>query len=317
MTHRSAVLTSVGLWMLLFAATSGSRADTTLFTNFGAGFSYNTSVGNPIGNAFDGNLYAEGDSFSPSSSTMVSSIYLALSCDFASGCPDSFTVSLTRDAGDQPGASFESFTVSGGSLGLLGVNNAPLILTSISDPSLTAGTRYWVTVSSDSNDTIAWNLSPTGDISDAAISSDGGVTWFSPSGLTPGALQVNGVTTTTSVPEPDTVVLLISGLLLLAPGRRLAILPESHLKRLKAKRTSALKYARKMEGQLARFNKEAEAAGVAANVRCIVQMSPRLHCFARPSHQISPHKAGSRTSPNPARKPLLLSYRQCHRKAIG
>ena len=44
------------------------------------------------------------------------------------------------------------------------------------------------------------------------------------------------------------------------------------LKLLKAKRTSALKDARKMEAQLARLNKEAEAAGIATNLRCIVQM---------------------------------------------
>jgi hypothetical protein len=44
------------------------------------------------------------------------------------------------------------------------------------------------------------------------------------------------------------------------------------LKLLKAKRTSALKDARKMEAQLARLNREAEAAGIATNLRCIVQM---------------------------------------------
>ena len=44
------------------------------------------------------------------------------------------------------------------------------------------------------------------------------------------------------------------------------------LKLLKAKRTSALKDALKMEAPLARLNKEAEAAGIATNLRCIVQM---------------------------------------------
>jgi hypothetical protein len=47
---------------------------------------------------------------------------------------------------------------------------------------------------------------------------------------------------------------------------------ESHLKLLKAKRTSALKDARKMEAQLARLNEEAEAAGIATNLRYIVGM---------------------------------------------
>jgi hypothetical protein len=44
------------------------------------------------------------------------------------------------------------------------------------------------------------------------------------------------------------------------------------LKLLKAKRTSALKDARRMEAQLARLNKKSEASGVAANLRVIVQM---------------------------------------------
>jgi hypothetical protein len=44
------------------------------------------------------------------------------------------------------------------------------------------------------------------------------------------------------------------------------------LKLLKAKRTSALVDARKMEAQLARLDKEAEAAGTATNLRYIVGM---------------------------------------------
>jgi hypothetical protein len=44
------------------------------------------------------------------------------------------------------------------------------------------------------------------------------------------------------------------------------------LKLLKAKRTSALKDARKMEAQLARLNIKSEASGIATNLRCIVQM---------------------------------------------
>lgn len=44
------------------------------------------------------------------------------------------------------------------------------------------------------------------------------------------------------------------------------------LKLLKAKRTSALKDARKMEAQLAHLDKEAEAAGVGTNLRYVVGM---------------------------------------------
>ena len=44
------------------------------------------------------------------------------------------------------------------------------------------------------------------------------------------------------------------------------------LRLLKAKRSSALKDARKMEAQLARLNREAEAVGSATNIRYIVGM---------------------------------------------
>ena len=44
------------------------------------------------------------------------------------------------------------------------------------------------------------------------------------------------------------------------------------LQLLKAKRSSALKDARKIEAQLARLKKSEECAGVESNLRCIVRM---------------------------------------------
>ena len=44
------------------------------------------------------------------------------------------------------------------------------------------------------------------------------------------------------------------------------------LQLLKAKRSSALMDARKMEEQLARLTQSAETAGITTNLRCIVQM---------------------------------------------
>ncbi len=78
-------------------------------------------------------------------------------------------------------------------------------MTSVAHPTLTAGTQYWITVSSSVNFAIAWNDNSTGDASDQAISSDGGASWFSPSGMTPSAYEVDGAT---SVPEPSTTILL-------------------------------------------------------------------------------------------------------------
>jgi hypothetical protein len=46
----------------------------------------------------------------------------------------------------------------------------------------------------------------------------------------------------------------------------------STLQLLKAKRSSALIDVRKMEAQLARLNKSAEAAGIETNLRCVARM---------------------------------------------
>jgi hypothetical protein len=212
MTHRFPLMMSIGVWSLLFTGPAVSRADILLFSNFGPGLSYDTGDANLVGNAFDGNNYAEGDTFTPTTSGGLSSITIALSCFGSGSCPDNFTVSLTRNASGAPASALESFTVSGASLGIFGANNPPLVLDSLLHPLLTAGTQYWVTVRSDLNDSIAWNWNSTGDASDQAISADGGATWFAPSGLTPGAYKVN------ATPEPAGVVL-FSTVFLLALGK--------------------------------------------------------------------------------------------------
>jgi hypothetical protein len=88
-------------------------------------------------------------------------------------------------------------------------------------PQLLTGVQYWVAVTAPLTDTVAWNLNVTGDVSDQASSTDGGATWFSPSGNTPGALEVNAAPAS-SVPEPGTSALLVGGALLLGliRGRR-------------------------------------------------------------------------------------------------
>jgi hypothetical protein len=218
MAHRSRILTSIGILTLLFAVPAVSRADSVLFTNFAAGSSFNTGIGNVVG--FDNN-YAQGDTFTPTASADLSSLDIALSC--FSACPDNFRVSLDANKSGTPGAALESFSVSGASLRVFGNNNPPLVLNSVLIPLLTAGTEYWVTVSSDPNDSIAWNLNSTGDTSSEAISTDGGTTWFAPSGLTPGAYQVNGTTLVSSVPEPSTLSLMLLALgLVLVMRKRIA-----------------------------------------------------------------------------------------------
>src|SRR5581483_2439020 len=186
-------------------------ATASAFTNFGPGMAYNTTAGNSVGNAFDGNSYAQADTFQSDATGPLSSMEIALSCEFV--CPNAFTIALTQNASGQPGAVLESFVVLGSALGTLGTNNPPLTLTSVVHPLLTDGTQYWVEVRADASnsDSIAWNWNSIGDSSPEAISTNNGVTWFVPSGLTPGAYQVNA-----TVPEPSTIGFILSGGLVLA-----------------------------------------------------------------------------------------------------
>ncbi len=209
---RNIVLASV-----LAAALAGGASADVIFTNFGAGMSYNTGLGNPVGNDFAGDNVAEADSFIPTTNARVQSLALALSCVVSCPASDNFTITLAANNGGSPGAAIENFVFTSTLLGSLGSNNASIIATSVLDPILQHGTEYWVIVKSTPNYAIAWNLNSTGDMSPQASSTDGGATWLSPSGMTPSALQVNG----TLIPEPSAGLLLASGLLGLAILRRL------------------------------------------------------------------------------------------------
>lgn len=148
----------------------------------------------------------------------MSTIEIALSCFSIGSCPDPFTVSLNSDSGDSPGTALESFVVAGGSLGLFSNNNAPITLTSVLFPALVSGTQYWLAVTGPDTDTVAWNSNSTGDASDQALSFDGGANWFSPSGQTPGAFEING--SGGAAPEPGTILLLLTGGALTAIKRK-------------------------------------------------------------------------------------------------
>jgi hypothetical protein len=209
MIHYFTKTVALGFWAVLLLP-AVSKADA-IFSNLGTSPIYDISEGNIVGNDFVGDNLAEGSTFTPLSPKTFASLSLALSCNLDS-CPDAYTVSLNSDSGfDSPGTVIESFLGAGNSLGQLNVNNPLSVFNSVLMPSLSVGTQYWVVVSSDLNNSITWNFNSTGDSSDQAISTDGGATWFSPSSLTPGAYEVDGVATS-ATPEPGAFWLLSVGL---------------------------------------------------------------------------------------------------------
>jgi hypothetical protein len=204
----------LAMFALAIAAPAVAPA-TVIFTNFASSTPlYDDTNSNPIVNLGTGLDFGQGETFTPGQNATLTQIQLALGCTFQDTCTgtDIYTVSLTSDAGNQPGASIESFTIFGDTLDTFGVNVVPLKLTSVLLPALTAGTQYWVTVTTTSTDQISWNLNntlPADAQADQALSFDGGESWIVPSGNMNGAFEVDG-----AIPEPATALLMGGGLVL-------------------------------------------------------------------------------------------------------
>ena len=73
------VSANLGVWTLLLAAPPAARAASILFSNFGPGLTYNTALGNPVGNDFVGFDEWPGESFTPIATSNIRSMAIALS----------------------------------------------------------------------------------------------------------------------------------------------------------------------------------------------------------------------------------------------
>lgn len=215
---------SINLALALLLALSSTAHAVPIFSNFGAGNSYQTGSGLFVGDgdlSFGPNNYAQASTFTSGVSANLGSIVIALS-DFGFGQVDPVTVSLFDSGMDVPGSNLlESFSIGANTLGDLGLNNAPLVLNSILHPLLSINTQYWLAVSSSVNNVVVWNFSDN-DFANYNVESqslDGGTTWAAPFGNTRGAFEVNPFATV-SVPEPGMLALLSGGLLGLVGLRR-------------------------------------------------------------------------------------------------
>ena len=206
-----ALYTTVGMCALLLLTPSVVRATPVIFSNFGPALSYDTTAGNPVGNDFFIGVEWQGETFTPGATATLGTIRLALSD--TGGSADPITVALRSSAGGAPDGVIESFVIPGGSAGPLGANNPTFVLTSLLNPVLTVGTQYWLTVAAPISSAYVWNWNSTGANAPHAVSQDSGASWFVDSSgfFTPGAFELDARDTAAAVPEPGTLLLVMSG----------------------------------------------------------------------------------------------------------
>jgi hypothetical protein len=175
-----------------------------LFNDFGSGYSYNIGNGWLVsGSTSSYGAWTEANEFTPTTSGTVGSVAFGVS--LSSGT-NAVTMELAENNGGAPGTILESYTFTG-QMGTFGSQNSPLIASSLLNPYLTAGTKYWIVAVPGASDTVAaWNLNNQGATGTELYSNDGEMTWNNYGKQPLGAFEI------LSVPEPGTVSLLGLGL---------------------------------------------------------------------------------------------------------
>jgi hypothetical protein len=196
---RIAMVAALGL----LAVAASARADVA-FSDFGPGDTFNTTTGLSIfgSGAFSGALgMATNEAeFTSAASGSLTSVEVAVGYD---GGPNSFTVTLYADNAGSPGTALESFSLTNAPA--FGTSFTPETFTSVSLPTLTAGTSYWLGVAaSDPNSSTdgAWNFNSMG-----ALGTDVRPPNAPATSTTLPAFAVN----VTAVPEPSSLALGLVG----------------------------------------------------------------------------------------------------------
>jgi len=192
---------------IILVIATGQAGASVIFSNFGPGDSYDTSVGGTLGGfAWPNSALANQFSFAGPQSYLLDSIELA--AGWVTG-PNQLNVSVMTDVAGAPGVVLESFSFTN-QMGQFGFVNPLLVGTSVVHPLLTPGTNYWLVASAPDPTWAAWNkASPS--IFGPHASSLGGGPWNLDAGFTESeAFRVNG--TVAAVPVPGALLLGVVGL---------------------------------------------------------------------------------------------------------
>jgi hypothetical protein len=190
--------------MLIWGAATPAQADISIFSNLGPNDSYNGSSGWPLGTSGGTNYYVIGFAFSADATANLSTIQVAAA--LIQG-PNHLTIDLDADAGNAPGSTIESFTITGAMPQFGSYSSGHLVTaTSLLNPLLSAGSQYWVVLSvpDDGTSFAAWDLGFNGDrgpghfTNHGIVQVDGTENWR-------GAMSITGeaISVASSVPEPS------------------------------------------------------------------------------------------------------------------
>jgi hypothetical protein len=125
---------------------TSSFANTLVFTSYGPGDTYDTTLGYTLGQG-----YSEGNLFQPSMTGMLAEIDLALSHYIGSTVVN---MQLMTDNNNMPGTVIESFTLNPTTA--FGTQGVAVPAISVLHPILDAQKTYWLILSSDSASANAW-----------------------------------------------------------------------------------------------------------------------------------------------------------------
>jgi hypothetical protein len=187
---------------MLLGINSSVNASTTIFSTLGPGDTYNINSGYAIG-AFDEYCWELGNQFSFTGPNPYQLDSIELAVGFVSGT-NVLDVWIMSDAAGKPGTIIESFNFIG-DMGYFRQNNPLLVGNSVSSPTLTPDTPYWLTVSvPDDGTKAAWNRADPVVYGVLALSLDAGSWWSLSNNVGMGAFRING---TAVIPAPGAILL--------------------------------------------------------------------------------------------------------------
>lgn len=191
-----------------------SPAFTPIFDDFGPGFDYDCCSGWTVAGPGSGvGWFTAANEFTAGISGSVGQIDIALGLVTGDG---GATVSLWTDNAGLPGVQLGAWGVT--ATEIFGECCGVVTIAGITGVNLVGGQDYFLMVAPGDADWIAWNFNTTGATGLGLYSNDGGASWISNGSVTLGAFDI--LSGGAGVPEPATMLLLASGLLLGVLARR-------------------------------------------------------------------------------------------------